>query len=98
VKVYSKRKVSILDSNKYGSFIEYDGQEPSGFTASTFRGMGWLPEINTFLDAWIVAQKSEYPEINFVWQIIIHPGVLAPWRYPNEIKYGWNLFLSIIGI
>jgi hypothetical protein len=60
--------------------------------------MGWLPEVNTFIDAWIVAQKSEYPEIMFVWQVLIHPGVLLPWKYPDEIKYGWDLFLSIIGV
>ena len=55
VKIYTKRNLAVLDPQSSSSFIEYDGSELSGFTASTFRGMGWLPEIRTFRDLWAVA-------------------------------------------
>ena len=43
VKVYSKQNLEIKDSRGQTSVIHMDGQAPSGFTASTYRGMNPSP-------------------------------------------------------
>lgn len=39
--VYSKMDLEITDADGNTSILNYDGQEPTGFTESTYRGMDW---------------------------------------------------------
>jgi len=52
VKVYSKQSLEILDSSNKNTILHYDGQEPTGFTYSHYRGMdGWtLEEVAVLVD------------------------------------------------
>jgi len=42
--VYSSQKLDVKDKNGQTNMIHFDGQSPSGFTASSYTGMG---EYNT---------------------------------------------------
>lgn len=42
--MYSSQKLDVKDKNGQTNMIHFDGQSPSGFTASSYTGMG---EYNT---------------------------------------------------
>ena len=52
MKVYSKQSLSVLDSAGSNTIVHYDGQTPTGYTSSAYRGMnGWTAADNTVVVA-----------------------------------------------